>query len=55
MFAWGDGWVDGWMELESLEIHLMLKIDENFYLGVKYILSDFFPSPLTKKLKKFFK
>lgn len=34
----------GWMELESLEIHMMLKIDENFYLGVKYIFkSDFFP------------
>lgn len=40
MFAWGDGWMDG----ISLEIHVMLKIDENFYLGVKYIFkSDFFP------------
>lgn len=36
-------WMDG-MEFESLEIYLTLKIDENFYLGVKYILKgDFSP------------
>ena len=41
--SWLHEQVDGWNGI-SLEIHLMSKIDENFYVGVKYILkSDFFP------------